>query len=227
MADPQIVRAHIEAKDFTLYYDYDQLRDGKLSLLTPDGKIEWFRLRMHFVFLEPIERLFTAKSPAYRELNSIKSNDLPARSFAIASFSVLLNGIEAIGSFLTDSNKNKVRFYAFITKCMSSWDVRVSNSPYPTADLKAILWTHFRNGITHGFCISNGGLDNEADTAPGGWQIVTDTGPSGVTTSRLVIGPNAFFRDFQTGVDQFFMALKRDPVRRRKFLARFQNVYLS
>ena len=40
MAHPQIVRAHIERKDFTLYYDYDQLRDGKLSRLTDDGKIE-------------------------------------------------------------------------------------------------------------------------------------------------------------------------------------------
>ncbi len=100
MAHPQIVRAHIEGKDFTLYYDYDQLRDGKLSPLTEGGKIDWFRLRMQFVFLAPIERLFTAKSPAYRELNSTKPDDLPARSSVIASFSLLLNGIEALGSWL-------------------------------------------------------------------------------------------------------------------------------
>ncbi len=55
---------------------------------------------MQFVFLAPIERLFTAKSPAYRELNSTKPDDLPARSSVIASFSLLLNGIEALGSWL-------------------------------------------------------------------------------------------------------------------------------
>jgi hypothetical protein len=143
LTHPQIARAHIEDQDFTLYYDYDQLRDGKLSRLTPQGKIEWFRLRMRFVFLAPIERLFTAKSPAHRELNSIKSNDLPARSFVIASFSILLNGIEALGSFVSGSSKNEMRFRAFIVRYMSSWDVRVPNSPYPTADLTAILWTHF------------------------------------------------------------------------------------
>ena len=101
MAHPQIVRAHIEGKDFTLYYDYDQLRDGKLSRLTDDGKIEWFRLRMNFVFLEPLCRLYQGKTPAYRALNSTKQNDLPARSFVIPSFSVLLNGVEALGSFTT------------------------------------------------------------------------------------------------------------------------------
>jgi len=145
MAHPQIVRAHIEGKDFTLYYDYDQLRDGKLSPLTEGGKIDWFRLRMQFVFLKPIERLFTAKSPAYRELNSTKPDDSPALSFVIASFSLLLNGIEALGSFLTPKvAHNKARFYAFIENYMKPWG---RASPMGTANLKAILWDHFRNGI--------------------------------------------------------------------------------
>ena len=224
MAHPQIARAHIEGKDFTLYYDYDQLRNGKLSQLTDDGKIEWFRLRMHYVFLEPIGRLFRAKSPAYRELNSTKPNDLPARSFVIASFSLLLNGIEALGSFLTTSSQNHVRFYAFIATYMSSWDVRVP-SLYPTADLKTILWKDFRNGIAHGFGIQDGGIDNEADTAPGGWRVVKDAGPSGSMTKRLEIGPNAFFRDFRAGVDQFFEAVRHSPVHRSTFLRRFQTIY--
>ncbi len=101
MAHPQVARAHIEGKDFTLYYDYDQLRDGKLSQLTDDGKIEWFRRRMDFVFLEPLSRLYQGKTPAYRALNSTKQNDLPARSFVVPSFSILLNGVEALGSFMT------------------------------------------------------------------------------------------------------------------------------
>ncbi|MGZ3319150.1 MAG: hypothetical protein ACXU95_17905, partial [Isosphaeraceae bacterium] len=135
MAHPQIVRAHIEGNDFTLYYHYDQLRDGKLTRLSEDGRIDWFRYRMQFVFLEPIERLFTAKSPAYRELNSTKLDDLPARSFVIASFSLLLNGIEALGSFLTPKDaRNRERFYAFIEKYMKPWGAA---SPMGRATLKA------------------------------------------------------------------------------------------
>jgi len=206
VAHSQIARAHIEGKAFTLYYDYDQLRDGKLSQLTDDGKIEWFRLRMHYVFLEPIGRVFRAKSPAYRELNSTKPNDLPARSSIIASFSLLLNGIESLGSFSTTSKNNCDRFYAFMQNYMSSWDVPVP-SLYPNAGLKTILWKEFRNGIAHGFAIKHGGIDNEADTAPG-WRVVPNNGPSGSVTRRLEIGPNAFFRDFRAGVDTFFVAVQ-------------------
>lgn len=198
MAHPQIVRAHIEGKDFTLYYDYDQLRDGKLSHL---------------------ERLFTAKSPAYRGLNSTKPDDLPTRSFVIASFSPLLNGIEALGPFLTPKGAhNKVRFYAFIENYMKPWGTA---SPMGTTDLKAILWDHFRNGIAHGFCIERGGIDNEADTPPG-WRVVTDA--SGMA-AHLEIGPNAFFRDFRAGVDLFFEEVRTNPVHRAAFLSRLQEVY--
>ena len=37
MAHPQIIRARIEGQDFTLYFDYDQLQDHKLSQLLPIG----------------------------------------------------------------------------------------------------------------------------------------------------------------------------------------------
>ncbi|HYS94047.1 MAG TPA: hypothetical protein VEL48_11480 [Candidatus Acidoferrales bacterium] len=225
MAHLQISRTQIEGKDFTLNFDYDQLRDGKISKLSDDGRIEWFRQRMHYIFLEPIGRLFKGKSPAYRELNSSKQTDLPARSFVIASFSVLLNGIEALGSFLTSSRKNDVRFCTFIAKYMSSWDVTVQNSPYSTNDLKKILWKHFRNGIAHGFCIKHGAIDNEADTARGGWRVVADAGPSGTSQSHLEIGPNAFFRDFRGGVDRFFEDVKTDPHHRANFLSRFREIY--
>ncbi len=223
MAHPQIVHAHIEGKDFTLNYDYDQLRDCKLSELTDNGKIEWFRLRMKFVFLEPLSCLYQGKTTAYRALNSTKPGDLPARSFVIASFSVLLNGIEALGSFLTASDDNNVRFYTFIRKYMNSWDAPVPALD-PTANLKKILWKDFRNGIAHGFRIQAGGIDNEADTPPG-WRVVTNTGPSGSMSKRLEIGPNAFFGDFKTGVDCFFADVGNDPSVRATFLTRFQEVY--
>ena len=101
MAHPQIARAEINGVPFTLYYDYDQLKDGKLGGLKDDEKIEWFRLRIRFIFLEPLGRLYQGKTAAYRELNSLALDDLPARSFVVPAFSILLNGVEALGSFLT------------------------------------------------------------------------------------------------------------------------------
>ena len=214
MAHPQITRAEIEGIEFTLYYDYDELRDRKLYRLTDAGKIKWFRLRVHFVFLEPLTRLYSGKTPAFRALNSLKKDEQPPSSFVIPAFSVLLNGIEALGSFLTASRKNRVRFSIFIETYMKSWDTTVPKSPYTIRNLKEILWKHFRNGIAHGFCIKRGGIDNEADTAPGGWQVVDN---------RLLVGPHAFFKDFRIAVDSFFRDAER--VHPPTFLRRFREVY--
>jgi len=216
MAHPQIVRAEIEGIEFTLHYDYDELQGGKLSRLTDDGKIEWFRLRMNYVFLEPLSCLYRGKTPAYRALNSMAQDDLPPRSFVIASFSVLLNGMEALGSFMTaepDKDKRK-NFFTFMATYMKQWNKDIRNTPYPTGDLKTILWEHFRNGITHGFCIEGGGIDNEAD------------GPRWIVASNyLHIGPNTFFQDFIAGVQSFLSDVRNDQTRRSTFLRRFRQLY--
>jgi hypothetical protein len=214
--DPsQIIRARIEGIDFTLYYDYDQLRDGKITRLTDEGKIEWFRLRMEFVFLEPLKCLYGGKTPAHRALNSTKSNDLPARSFVIPTFALLLNGIESLGSSLTSSKSNKERFLSFIRTYMKRWNGKVRDSPYvTTSDLGQILWIHFRNAITHGFCIERGGIDNEADSMPGGFLV---------KNGHIVVGPHAFFHDFLEGINAFFRDARTKN--RRNFLQRFSRVY--
>ena len=214
MAHHQIIRQRIEGKDCTLHYDYDQIDNRILSHLSPDGRVEWFEQRMQFVFLEPLKALYGGRTRAHRALNSTKDDDLPARSFVVATFSVLLNGVEALGSFLVPASSNKERFRAFLKTYMPAWNVRVaiSNSPYATNDLADILWTHFRNGIAHGFCIEGGGIDDEADAT--NWLIVP---------GRLAIGPHAFFEDFLTGADRFFADAK--TVHRAAFLERFRKVY--
>ena len=172
MADAQIARATISGIEFTLYYDYD----------------------------EPLTRLYGGKTPAFRALNSLKAHEQPPSSFVIPAFSVLLNGLEALGSFLIESNQNRSRFYAFIETYMKSWNKSVANSPYPTRDLKEILWKYFRNGIAHGFRIEGGGIDNEADRDSRGWHVVE---------GRLLVGPYSFFNDFRKGVDAFLKTPKR------------------
>jgi len=209
MAHPQITRAQIEGIEFTLHFDYDQLRDRKLSRLSDEGKVEWFRLRMDYVFLTPLTSLYNGRTPAYRALNSMKQDDLPARSFVIATFSVLLNGIEALGSFMTATKARKRQnVFAFMSTYMPQWDMAKKG------DVKELLWEHFRNGIAHGFCIEHGGIDNEADQTR--WIELPES---------LHIGPNVFFKDFSKGVKRFFRDLKTVRQSREVFLRRFQRVY--
>lgn len=203
--------------NFTLYYDYGQLRSRRLYRLSPDGQIEWFRRRMTFVFLESLTLLYQADSRAFRDLNSTKKHDLPPRSFVIPTFAMLLNGVEALGSFLTPAPDRRTRhgynrddFFAFMELYMKPWDKAERKSPYAT--IKDILWRHFRNGIDHGFCIQGGGIDNEADTTR--WRVVN---------RRFQIGPNAFFRDFRVGINTFFTDAA--TIHRTNFLRRFREVY--
>jgi hypothetical protein len=128
MADAQIARATINGIEFTLYYDYDELRNRKLSRLPDADKIEWFRCRMQYVFLEPLIRLYGGKTPAFRALNSLKAQEQPPSSSVMPAFSVLLNEIEALGSFLTRSEQNRLRFFAFIETYMQSWNKSVVKS---------------------------------------------------------------------------------------------------
>lgn len=215
MVTDHTIRAQIEGMGFTLFYDYDQLRDQKLSRLTDEGKIEWFRLRMACVFLEPLRRLFDTRSTAFRELNS--DDRRPYTLFVIAAFSVLLNGIEALGWFLPARNsgkgKNRDKFVAFIKTYMGRWDINVVGTRYQTNYLPDILWRHFRNGIAHGFVIEGGRIDYDADATQ---YLVTPNG-------YLEIGPLAFFSDFLTAVQTFLTDIQLTC--RSSFLGRFRKVY--
>ena len=214
MVTGHTIRAPIEGVDFTLFYDYDQLQDEKLSRLTDDGKITWFRLRMDCVFLEPLRRVFDTNSIVYREL---KSEEPPFRSFLIASFSILLNGVEALGSFLpplkSTKRENRDNFVAFIKTYMRRWDINVAGTRYQTNYLPDILWRYFRNGIAHGFVIKGGGIDYDADATQ---YLVRPKG-------YLEIGPLAFFSDFLIAARTFLTDIQ--STYRTSFLGGFRKVY--
>jgi hypothetical protein len=127
----------------------------------------------------------------------------------------MLNGVEALGSFLprlSVGGKNRDRFVAFIQAYMKPWDTPVAGSPYATEYLPDILWAHFRNGITHGFVIEGGGIDPAADATK---YLVRD--------GHLQIGPNAFLADFLGAVAAFFADI--ESTGRPSFLQRFGQVY--
>jgi hypothetical protein len=210
----------IDSIPFTLYYDYDQIRDSKISRLTDDGKIEWFHLRMEIVFLEPLRRMIDPRSIAHKDLNSSTTDDIPRRTAVIATFSLLLNGIEALGSFLTpNASKNKDNFCKFIYEYMPTWNTTISGTRYSKARiaLPTILWKYYRNGITHGFVIEKGGgIDYFITPKP--WEVQAG--------GLLQINPVVFFEDFLKGLNHFFRDI-RDPklAKRALFLSRFREVY--
>ena len=92
---------------------------------------------------------------------------------------------------------------------MRDWDTTVEIEPY---QLKKFLWKHFRNGIAHAFVIEKGGIEYKADTEK--WRV---------NNGRLEVGPIAFFKDFSTGVDNFFNDIKSKH--RYDFILRFKESY--
>jgi hypothetical protein len=221
----EIGTIEIEGMEFTLFYDYDQLRDGKLTKLSEDGKIKWFEFRTEMVFLEPLRKIFNRESVAHKELNSSPEADWPRAAVMTPAFSILLNGVEALGSFLNYSKtfvhehnrkrgKNYFAFREFIRTYMKDWDVKVQGTSYKSSYLPEILWEHFRNGIAHAFVVEGGGIEYEVD--PQRWLIKWG--------SYLEIGPIRFFEDFQKGVTNFFEDANSKHL--TNFLSRFKETYL-
>ena len=170
------------------------------------------------VFLEPLRKIFNKESVAHKELNSSPEADWPRAAVMTPAFSILLNGVEALGSFLVQENnrkrgKNDFAFREFIQAYMKDWDVKVQGTSYKSSYLPEILWKHFRNGIAHAFVVEGGGIEYEAD--PQRWLIKWG--------NYLEIGPIRFFEDFQKGVTNFFEDANSKHL--PNFLSRFKKTY--
>ena len=220
MAHGKKFHAKIENVDFTLFYDYDELRDRKLALLTDKGKVEWLRVRMDMVFLEPVRRIMFHTSDAFPALHSNPDEpDTPPRTAAVLAFSVLLNGVESCGSFLTSRRSGNINnFTTFMRAYMKPWckninitKIRVS---YNSSKLEEILWKHFRNGITHQFCIEGGGIEYGSKKR---WTI---------RSGMLQINSRIFFLDFEKGLKRFFRDVRRTGrVEHTRFINQFRRSY--
>lgn len=202
MAHGQKFHAKIENINFTLFYDYDQLRDGKLAYLTDVGKVQWLKERMDMVFMEPIRRMMCQSSDAYLSLHSSDKEPNPPRTVDIAAFSVLLNGVESCGSFLTSgSSSNQNNFITFIQKYMKPWCKNINitkiRKNYNSPDLEKILWKYFRNGIAHQFCIEGGGIEYGHKKR---WTI---------RNGMLQINSWLFFLDFEKALKKFFRDVRK------------------
>lgn len=113
-------RLGIAGDPFSLFYDYDQTRDRKLSKLGPCEKVLWFRARMEMVFLQPLRPLWQESSEIFRVLMLTSPDKAQPCSFSIAAMVIMLNGVEATDGLLapdipnTKRGANRERFNTFL-----------------------------------------------------------------------------------------------------------------
>jgi hypothetical protein len=157
---------------FSCFYDYDQLRDKKLTRLTDTQKVLWFTKRIEMTFLSPLHAIF--RNPPASVFNELMDASLsPPRSFFIGLMSVMMNGVEALGSFLrpefgSGNGDNKKMFEAFLEEYLSTW----WRHPVPngTSNITNLFWKCFRNGVVHGFQITPPGSLEFLEDKPYRWD---------------------------------------------------------
>ena len=184
----------------------DVMVDKNVYKLTDAGKIQWFEYRIAKLFYNPLIAIFTPGTDAHKALNQ------DANAFMMAAFSVLLNGIDSLGSFITNKTGNYDRFRTFMKNYMPNWVVCLEQKFGKTYYLPKILWKKFRVGLTHGFVIEDGCLDS---------RITPDR--FRVENNEVVLHLELFVEDFKAAWTMYFKDIK--TTNRDKFLRRFKEVY--
>ncbi len=103
--EPQIY-LNIQGDPFSLFYDYDQTRDKKLSALSPREKARWLQARIDLIFLEPLRQCWNISSGLFRTLMVASTDRERHCSFSIAVMVTMLNGVESLGGFLNNAQVN-------------------------------------------------------------------------------------------------------------------------
>jgi hypothetical protein len=188
-----------EAKGLKGWIDYDR---EKLSTLTPQERITYFEWRVRRVVINPLERILA------REI-------LPtAESSALLIFGVsLCCAIEATGRFLTGGGDG-TPLQAFLSRYMhASYESRKVGAE----TFGDVLRKHFRNGLAHGFSVSQGGFEGVA-----GQEYFRVASVAG--REALEINPTSFFDDYAVGFERYLADVRSAQPDGPLFLA-FDRVF--
>ena len=227
--------AIIDGMEFALLYDYDR---PKLHMLSDEGKIEWFRLRMMSLYITPLGFIFDESSDKFEMFNNdnMTTKMVPDFwAFNITAFSALLNGMETFGAFMrpryvnNNQKENRNNFHKFLSKYMSEWDQKVKISGRLYRDPKTgkviilkskekklwkILWFDFRNCLAHGLKIENGGVENKKMEVP--YEIIN---------GLVQINPIRFYSDLKMGIERYFDDILEKKHDRKLFLKAFKYFF--
>jgi len=214
--------AIIDGMEFALLYDYDR---PKLHMLSDEGKIEWFRLRMMSLYITPLGFIFDESSDKFEMFNNdnMTTKMVPDFwAFNITAFSALLNGMETFGAFMRprfnnyNQKENQENFHRFLRRYMGEWDQEVIISGSKEKKLWKILWLYFRNCLAHGLRIKNGGVENKKMEVP--YEIIN---------GLVQVNPIRFYSDLKTGIKQYFFDIRFDDSKRKLFLKAFKYYFLN
>ena len=212
--------AIIDGMEFALLYDYDR---PKLHMLSDEGKIEWFRLRMMSLYITPLGFIFDESSDKFEMFNNdnMTTKMVPDFwAFNITAFSALLNGMETFGAFMrprfvnNNQKENQENFHRFLRRYMGEWDQEVIISGSKEKKLWKILWLYFRNCLAHGLRIKNGGVENKKMEVP--YEIIN---------GLVQVNPIRFYSDLKTGIKQYFFDIRFDDSKRKLFLKAFKYFF--
>ena len=220
----------IPGDPFTLFYDYDQIEEHKLTPLTPTEKALWFQARLCMTYLDPLRRIW--KDPAvFERLLGSKVKPSDVCSFSIAGMGIMLNIVEALGSFRRPDisassarDRNWQMFKDFLSNHMCEWNV---NEPNSGACIPDVLWKSFRNGITHDLRVDS------VDQSGSLWGSLEFREHFDDPQRRrfekhgqlLRVCPREFFDDLRNGVGDYFSKLLLGDDLLDKFRERFDEVY--
>lgn len=195
----------IEGKDFTLFADYDKL---KLPGLSYSGRVTWFENRVKLILLEPLKRI-VAKTLQSR-LNTKKCT-------VMLGFTTLIcSGIEALGGFLEGKEANKHSFKKFVYRYMHK---DYKKRQYKCKRYWELLRENFRNGLVHGFCIKDGGVQGPGRKY---FEVIPELG--------LEIDAWELHRDFQRAFSKYVHDLRTMGEKSgigQKFNTRFVDVFIK
>ena len=212
--------AIIDGMEFALLYDYDR---PKLHMLSDEGKIECFRLRMMSLYITPLGFIFDESSDKFEMFNNdnMTTKMVPDFwAFNITAFSALLNGMETFGAFMRprfnnyNQKENQENFHRFLRRYMGEWDQEVIISGSKEKKLWKILWINFRNCLAHGLRIKNGGVENKKMEVP--YEIIN---------GLVQVNPIRFYSDLKTGIEQYFFDIRFDDSKRKLFLKAFKYFF--
>lgn len=214
---------------FTLFYDYDQVEESKLTALDGKQKARWFERRLSMTFIEPLRRIWKEDAVAEVLLAS-KLNPSVECSFSVAAMAIMLSVVEALGSFRRpelaepeDEGKHWEMFIDFLGAHMTEWNRNIGNN----VSVPTVLWKSFRNGITHGLRVGQvprsddlwGSLEHHTNFADKQTRRFEKNG------RLLRVCPEDFFDDLGSGTKDYFSKLYANQGLLTMFERRFNKVY--
>jgi hypothetical protein len=187
--------------EFSLFKDY--VDKGALAGLSFDDKLRYLKARAMLVFLEPIDEIFGLE----------KSGHL-AKYHLLDLVTIICCAIEGLGHYLKGTDESGPSFKLFIEEFMKTLLTIQSGKP-----ISDYLWEDYRNGLAHGFCIKNGGIERG-----GSWYFKPDP------KIGLQINIDSLILDFKQSFEKFFDRLQvegENGTFGEAFKKRFKEIFLN